>query len=294
MKNYPSVLPPFVGVAFGASNAQCVLQGGPTYDEIIFALSGCVAADVVNITMTINGETIFSMSGPQMNMMQAYRGLPVISGYLTMRFADIAMKTLDAQNLTGLATSLADSIIIYVTLGAGSGTPSITGELHTSVGKYSRWIMPYQLATAQNASLLTDQLFNLPGGFGYQTIHMIGQSTGISRLQVFRQKVTTPGAAGTKIWDRVVGMNNVQLARNGRVPQTFGGVPVFHFDPSCSGFGNQAMLRVPKEDILTLDYNNAATGNVTFISEAIKQIGPNPHMAAKAAGTLNANNRQTA
>lgn len=299
MKNYPSVLPPFAGVAW-STQAQCLITPGPTIDEIMLQLTNCVVADVVNVTMTVNGETILSLTGPQLNFLAAFRGLPTSTGFLPIRFADIAMKTLDAQNLTGLVTLLSDIIMLNVTLGAYGGggtapTPSITGELHTSKAQQSRWLMPYQMATAQNAILLTDQILNIPSGFNYHTIHMIGQGSGVSRLQVFRQKNTgntaTPGSLGVKLWDRQLAMNNYQLSRAGRVPQTFGGVPAFHFDPVSSGYAIASALNVPATDALTLDYNNAATGVVTVIQEYTKQIGPNPH-AQKAPSSASGNARQ--
>jgi hypothetical protein len=127
-------LPPVQNVA---ANSIAVLDFplGDTYHAIHLQRGGTfTAAHVTDIKLKLNGKVFFQVSGTMLDLINAYRGLTAVSGFLTIDFTDPIAKSLAGQikGSIGTAAGVAQ-FSMEVTIGAAT-SPTLTAFAEVSPG----------------------------------------------------------------------------------------------------------------------------------------------------------------
>ena len=127
MIRIPRKIRSFDGVAWNG-RAQVRLAGGPTYHEIPL-ITNAVDADILDVSLTVNGDVRYQLPGWAIRMLEKYKKKYEQVGRLVIALADMSMYSLEGQVLSGLATKPTDNIILEVRFGNGVasvGTPNTT------------------------------------------------------------------------------------------------------------------------------------------------------------------------
>ena len=199
----------FVGVA-SDSQATLKIDGGPTLDEIILDFQGSVTdfSKILLISLVLNGEEIVRVSGAQLRMLEAYKGLASDNDKLVIPFSDLTANTMEGQQLSGLVTMPQDNIVLNVEFGTVV-SPKLKAYFKVSPATSQRHFIPLlkQLTYSPDATGEND-FSTLQRGPAIRRMHWLGDIDGMRIVKdgVEHMNVSTP-------------VNRLDLRRQGLTPQ---------------------------------------------------------------------------
>jgi hypothetical protein len=260
----------FNGVLWG-SKASVALPAGPTYTEIHLETS-LTAAQIRQVNVILNGDTIVAVSGADLVMMEKYKGHHVQeaefdgddnltqSGVFVIPFTNPNAKNQQGGNFGGLVTLAGENITLEVEIADGSGALTLAGHSYTTAAQARRIWEPNiktHIFQANSTGLNDYPSFPASAAVNIRRAYFKGD---LSRLILERD--------GTTLFDATKGVYEFQQTRVGRVPQT----GYFTFDPTIYGYEMADVLNTGKvsEFVFRMDLGTAAS--VRILVESIKQV----------------------
>lgn len=172
-------LPAFVNVAAN-SVASCVPDIGPTFRRIYLQLGGgaFVYSDITRIVCKINQKIMYDITGAHLALINAYKGIPAETTFLTLDFTEIKALSQGGMYLGGIGTGegvLNGGFTIDVHI-AGATTPTLAAV--ADVGP------PTPLGSI-NALIPYTANFAVAGKFPVDLPHGAGAAMVLKRVAMF-------------------------------------------------------------------------------------------------------------
>lgn len=258
-------------VANGVASAQ--ITPGKTLESIRLKLGGTdfTKAMMTAIKVKANGKVIMDVTGPQMDAINQYRGIPADAAFLDLPFADIGMLSEFDRAVSAFDTS--DGIrnmSIEVTI-AGATAPTLEMILVESAAQKSRdgraapyagylsKMLAYPFAQATGGRLVMQTPIGPQNGALIKRVHIFhgGNMTGMTVKQ-----------DGLVLHESLTAENEYAEERHGRVPQA----NVYTFDPVVDG---NIIKALDTRDARSLEwlYDFSAADNGTVIIEYLDTLG---------------------
>lgn len=250
------------------------LDVGPTYREIVLK-TNLNNDQLTQIKLTLNGDTIYDVTGEQLLMLEAFKDNPPLAGHFVIPFADNAVLTPESQNLTELVTLEGDNLVIEVRTGAataGQITASLIPEMAattvTTSGrnadgtKRQRVFIPRLYSELVPAGKTGKNVYkNFNRGPRIRRLHFgDGVTTTVTNLEIKRNKLTL-------VDDLSKATNDFFLKREELVPQT----GYYHFDPMMSGFALMDFLQTAGESF-EINPTVSSANDVSVLFETVEVV----------------------
>lgn len=266
----PKRLNGFNGVGWG-SKASVSLATGPTYNEIQL-ITSLTAAQLRQVTVSLNGDAIIQVTGEQLVMMEKYKGHHIQeatfdedgnlteSGVFVIPFTNPNAKNQNGAYFGGLVTLAGENITLEVEIEDGSGSLSLSAIAYQAPAQTRRIFEP-RIKThifQANATGLNDfTTFPTGSDVNIRRAYFEGD---VNRLIMERDGIT--------LFDVTAEMQAYQQQRLGRTPQD----GYFILDPTMYGFEQADILNTGKvsEFIFRVDLSTAAS--VPILVESVKQV----------------------
>lgn len=250
----------FVGVVSG-EKATLDVKGGPTFHEIRLRTS-LTAAQMTKVTVNLNGDPIYSLTGAHLVMLERYRKRYETPGIFVINFADIVNASIESRNFSALVTFPTDNITVEVDIASGvGGAITLKASAEVSASQATRAFIPRKYTTSLKPGQSKENTWDtLTRGPAIQRIHFYGDMT---RLKWLKDRLN--------VWERDADENELQLLRMDRAPQT----GWFHFDAIESDFGIADLFQtndVAQE--LVGEYDITTVQTVPVLIEAVQAVAP--------------------
>lgn len=238
---------------------------GPTYEEIIVD-TNARANELERVSITLNGDEIYILSGSELVMLEKYKQRPQTNGLFIIPFSDITARTKNGVRYTGLVTELGDNITLDIQFKAkASGDDlSIQCWAYTSERQPMRVVVPkIRKQTMQASAQGENEFTSLVASPTLVVRRMHFQHADINKLKVYRDFVKEH-----EVTRHIATMN---AARNERTWQA----GYFHFDPIVRGFSIEELFPTVHASELkfTLDVATVA-GSIPILVESVEVVRP--------------------
>lgn len=255
----PRKLKAFSGVVTGET-ATLDIKGGATLHEIHLETS-LTAAQMTLVTVNLNGDPIYSLTGADLVMLERYRKRYETSGLFVINFSDIVNASMESRNISALVTFPTDNISVEVKIASGIvGTITLKASAEVSASQAERKFIPRKYRTSLKPGQTTENTWDsLTQGPAVQRIHFYGDLT---RVKWVKDNLT--------VWEREDDRNAAQLKRMDRAPQA----GYFHFDAIESDFGIADLFQTIVAETLVCEYDLTTVQTVPVIVEAIQRVAP--------------------
>jgi hypothetical protein len=257
----------FTGLGYG-QKATVTLAIGPTYEEITLR-SNLDAALIRRVSITLNAEEIYVLSGDELKMLEAYKDQPAKAGFLTIPFSDITGKTKNGIRSTGLVTEYGDNITLEVEIGLPAdmdSAPVISLEAWAAVSEPqpARIIVPkLKRQTMQATAAGENEFLNLVSGASIHVrrIHFISDK--VRQLKVYRDQ--------KKVFEADRPLADFTAQRHGFKWQT----GHFHFDPILRGFYVEGLFPTAHASELKFTVDTSEpVGSLPLLVESLEVVRP--------------------
>lgn len=250
----------FSGVNFN-SKASMSLPVGPTYNEIHLSTS-LTAAQVRQVSVVVNGDTIIQVSGEDLVMMEKYKGHYVENGIFVIPFTNPNAKNQNGSNYGGLVTLAGENITLEVEIGDGSGSITLDALAFQTPAQARRVWLPRIRTHVMQASATGWNDFTTFPANANTYIRRAYFKASIERLKIERDNLT--------LFDAKAALQSFQQSRVKRFPQT----DVFVFDPTMYGYEQADVLNTgyTSEFVFRLELLEAKPVHV--LVESIHQVAP--------------------
>ncbi|RCX07047.1 major capsid protein P2 [Marinomonas foliarum] len=275
----PKKLNGFNGVGWG-SKASMSLPVGPTYNEIQL-ITSLTAAQIRQVTVSVNGETIVQVSGAQLVMMEKYKkhfvqeaefettgeGESEVttltqSGVFVIPFTNPTAKNQNGAYFGGLVTLQGENVTLEVEIDNGSGSLSLEGMAFLAPSQTRRIFMPRIREHIFQANAIGwNDFTTFPAGaaVNIRRAYFKGE---VNRLIVDRDTTT--------LFDVTKEVQAVQQKRVDRVPQD----GYFVFDPTMYGYEQADVLNTGYNSEFVFRLDLGAASSVPILVESVLQVGP--------------------
>lgn len=251
------------------------LDVGPTYREIILN-TNLNPDQLTSVTLTLNGDAIYRVTGLELKMLEAYKQNPDLAGRFVIPFGDNSLVDPGSQNLTELVTMQGDNLVLEIQTGAATagqisaGTvPTMSGLTVTTSGmelvngnlvKKQRKLIPRLYSELIPAGSTGKNVYkNFNRGPRIRRMHMgDGVSTTVTALEIKRDKIVV-------VDDITKADNDFLLARELLTPQT----GYFHFDPMMSGYAMFDFLQTEGQSF-EINPTVSAAGDIRILWETVE------------------------
>ena len=265
MRSIPIQLASPDGLAWN-QKATMKLEGGPTYDEIILDFGGTItaASKVVRVALNLNGDEIIRLTGAELKMLEAYRGLYGENDMFCISFEDIANKSVEGQKITSLVTVPGDNLTLTVEIGNfttnSNDALEMKGYARVSAAQAVRKFIPRIYSVVVNAAAAGENDYtSLTRGPRVRSIHF--KTTNMTGLRIKRDRI--------EVHEPIpVDVNNMLLKRHGRTPQA----GYYHFDPTATKFGIRDLFATKVQESLVFKLNVSAAETITALIQSIEMI----------------------
>lgn len=250
------------------------LDVGPTYREIVL-ITNLNNDQLTQVKLTLNGDTIYDVTGEQLLMLEAYKQNPALAGRFVIPFADNSVLTLESQALTELVTMEGDNLVLEIRTGAATagqisaGTvPTMEAIATTTSGrtangdKIQRLYIPRLYSELVPAGATGKNVYkNFNRGPRIRRLHFgNGVSTAVTELEIKRDKLT--------LVDNIPKADNdFLLKRELLTPQT----GYFHFDPMMYGYALSDFLQTVGQSF-EINPTVSAAGDIPVLFETVEVV----------------------
>ncbi|ANP76497.1 Viral coat protein P2 N-terminal domain-containing protein [Vibrio crassostreae] len=261
----PIKLNSMVGASWG-QKGTLPIPNGPTYHELVLETNAS-AADMQRITITLNAEEIYVLTGEELLMLERYKQRDATVGHFVIPFSDIVARTKNGVRYTGLVTELGDNIHLDIQFKgkAANATPlSIQVHAWVSNSQAMRVLVPMIKRETMPANAQGENEFtNLVASplISIRRMHFMHDK--ISKLEIERDFV--------KEYEANTFISEANAKRNERTPQD----GYFHFDPIVRGFSIDELF--PTQHSSNLKFSVTTTdvpGSIPILVESVKVTRP--------------------
>lgn len=261
----PIKLNSMVGAAWG-QKGTLPIPVGPTYQELILE-TNAEAADLERVSITLNAEEIYVLTGSELLMLERYKRRDHTAGHFVIPFADIAARTKNGVRYTGLVTERGDNIQLDIQFKAkAQGADPLSIQVHAWVtnAQAVRILVPMikRETMAANAAG-TNEFTNLISSplIAVRRMHFMHDK--INKLEIERDFV--------KEFEANKFIAEANAKRNERTPQA----GYFHFDPIVRGFSIDELFPTVHTSSLkfTVTTDDVA-GSIPILVESVKNVRP--------------------
>ncbi|MCW4446826.1 major capsid protein P2 [Vibrio splendidus] len=263
----PMKLNSFTGIGYG-QKSTVNLSVGPTYEEIILE-TNLEASKLKRVAISLQGEEIYVLTGEQLLMLEAYKGLPSKAGMFTIPFSDITGKTKNGIRSTGLVTERGDNITLEVEVASvadESAEPDIALKAWAMISEAQpvRIVVPKIKSQSMQATAAGDNEFlNL----------VSGQRVAVRRMHFLSDKVTE--LAIHRDYKKVFEASREFTSHMGKRNGKFAQVGVYHFDPIQRGFYLQDLFATAHAAELKFTVTTSdVVGSLPILVESVEFVRP--------------------
>ncbi|WP_045392490.1 major capsid protein P2 [Vibrio rotiferianus] len=263
----PMKLNAFTGIGYG-QKSTVVLPVGPTYEEIHLR-TNLSAGMIKRVSISLNAEEIYILTGAQLLMLEAYKKQPAKTGYFTIPFADIVGKTKNGIRATGLVTEVGDNIILEVEVGSPSDLSSAPAI------DLSAWavVSEPQMARVLTPKIRPETMQATSGGENEFLNLNSGATKLIRRMHFISDKVTDLKIERDfkKVFECDKDYAEYLAGRHERAPQN----GYFHFDPIQRGFFLQDLFKTAHSSQLKFTVTTTQPiGSLPILVESVEVERP--------------------
>jgi len=263
----PMKLNSFTGIGYG-QKSTVTLSIGPTYEEILLETN--LATDKIKrVSISLNGDEIYVLSGQELLMLEAYKGLEPKEGLLTIPFVDITGKTKNGVRSTGLVTELGDNITLEVEIAPvadPAAAPAISLSAWATISERQpvRVLVPkIKTQTMQATAAGENEFLNLVSGALVHVRRMHFKSAKVTDLKINRDQI--------KVFEASKSLASHLAKRNDKIWQT----GYFHFDPIQRGFFINDLFKTIHASELKFTVTTSDTvGSLPILVESIEVVRP--------------------
>ncbi len=261
----PIKLNSMVGAAWG-QKGTLPIPNGPTYHELVLE-TNAEAADLERVSITLNAEEIYVLTGSELLMLERYKRREHTAGHFVIPFSDIVARTKNGVRYTGLVTELGDNIHLDVQFkakAAGSDPLSIQVHAWVSNAQAVRVILPSIKRETMPANAVgVNEFTNLIANPLRSIRRMHFMYDKIEKLEIERDFV--------KEFEANKFISEANAKRNERTPQA----GYFHFDPIVRGFSIDELF--PTQHSSSLKFSVTTTdvaGSIPILVESVSVVRP--------------------
>lgn len=237
---------------------------GPVYKEIILA-TNLDNDQLTQIQVTLNGDTIYDVSGEELRMLEAYKNRAQQNGRFVIPFSDMSCKTADGQDLSELVTLSGDNLTLTVKTAAATATqitnslvPTLYGVAVMGAAKASRITIPRMVSELVQAGKTGKNVFkNFNRGPRIRRMHI--NSANVTELEIKRDKLTRYHVKKAD--------NDYLLEREGLSVQA----GYFHFDPIRTKFAINDFLQTAGSSFEINPFVSSA-GDLNTLFETVETV----------------------
>ncbi len=252
----------FNGVGFD-SKASMSLPVGPTYSEIHLS-TNLTAAQIRQVSVILNGDTIIQVSGDDLVMMEKYKGHYVEAGKFVIPFTNPNAKNQIGGQFGGLVTLAGENITLEVEIGSGSGAITLQAYSFQLPAQAVRTYVPrIRTHVMQASSTGWNDFTTFPAGAAI-FIRRAYFKGAINRLKLDVDSLT--------LFDALTGVQAFQQKRVGRFPQD----GIFIFDPTLEGYESADVLNTGYRSEFVFRLDTAEAKPIPILVESIQQVAPLP------------------
>lgn len=261
-----SKLNSFTGVGYG-EKATLVLPIGPTIEEI-FLETNLHADQIVRVSVTLNGDEIYILTGQELLTLEAYKQLSNKDGWFVIPFVDITGKTKNGVRYTGLVTEMGDNITLEVEVKdtSNSSAPNVKLQAHATLAppQQARIILPRMRKQTMQATAAGDNEFlNLTSGANVYVRRMHFKSDKVTGLKIYRDNI--------KVHESNRALAEFQAHRNERTWQS----GYYHFDPVQRGFYiNELFETAHASELKFTVQTSEPCGTIPILVESVEVVRP--------------------
>lgn len=264
-------------VPTGNTRASITIDPGSTYHQLELVTNITDAALIKEVELELNGDTIITLTGQEMKMLEAYKKHHSEAGRYIIPFSLIEAKTSQGVQSSELVTMAGDNITLWIDVGDLSGVdkPFIRGRAKISSPQPVRYYIPriYRFNLNASASGRNDHQWQKKGAeFMLRRVHCKTDGDVITRLEIQRDN--------TIVYENNASDNVFDLRRDGshagRAPQN----GYFHFDPIASGHVMEGLFPTQNQSIV-FRFTVSEPTNIQCLVEEAHQVAPLPNQVAK-------------
>lgn len=263
----PMKLNSFNGVGYG-QKASVTLSVGPTYEEIIL-MTNLEPSMIKRVSVTLNAEEIYVLSGAQIKMLEAYKRNTAKSGAFVIPFSDISGKTANGIRSTALVTEMGDNILLEVEIGtpadmATATAISLQAWAHVSERQPARILVPkIKTQSFQATAQGENEFLNLISGAFISVRRMHFETDKMTDLRIERDHV--------KVYESSADLAKYQGDRNKRSWQA----GFFHYDPLQRGFYLKDLFSTAHNSELKFTVTTTdPVGTLPILVESVEVVRP--------------------
>jgi hypothetical protein len=249
----------FNGVAFN-SKASMSLPVGPTYNEIHLQTS-LTAAQIRQVSIVLNGDTIIQVSGEDLVMMEKYKGHFVEAGTFVIPFTNPNAKNQNGGNFGGLVTLLGENITLEIEIGNGSGALTLDAVAFQAPAQARRvWLSRIRTHVMQASATGWNDFTTFPTGAAINLRRVFFKGA-VNRLKIERDNFI--------LFDAKKEGQAFQQKRVGRFPQD----GIFIFDPTMYGYEQADVLNTGNQSEFVFRVDAGEAKPIPILVESIQQVG---------------------
>lgn len=261
----PIKLNSMVGAKWG-EKGTLPIPNGPTYHELIIE-TNAKAQDILRLTITLNTEEIYVLTGAELLMLERYKRRDHTTGLYVVPFSDIVARTKNGVRYTGLVTEMGDSIHLDVQFNYKLDTEEdlkIQVWAHVSNAQAARVIVPKIKRQTMSANSQGENEFtNLLHSPTLAVRRMHFMHHGITQLKIERDF--------NKEFEASKLINEANIKRNERTPQA----GYFHFDPIVRGFSIDELFPTQHSSSLVFTATtHDIPGSIPILVESVEVVRP--------------------
>ncbi|EJG0226878.1 hypothetical protein DBT82_RS20740 [Vibrio parahaemolyticus] len=238
---------------------------GPTYHEIVLE-TNATPEQLERVTITLNGEEIYILTGRELDMLEAYKQRKKTEGYFVIPFSDVSARTKNGVRYTSLVTEPGDNIHLDIEFASNQGSTALSIQAHAWVteSQAARVIVPFLRKETMSANAAgVNEFTNLVSSPLINVRRMHFEYDKIKKLEIERDFI--------KVFEASKFINNANALRNSRTPQN----GYFHFDPIVRGFSLDELFQTAHASSLKFSVTTEeAPGHIPILVESVKIVRP--------------------
>lgn len=275
MRHVEKELDAFNGGSPNGYDAKYKLQldAGVTIKEITLHGTNLNNDQIRKVEVSLNGDTLYSLNGEHLRMIQRYKSEYIEDGKWVIPFADFTGQTQDGQNLTSLVTLPGENVILHVETStqttaqqSANAVASIRAEAIYGATQPVRNFIPRLYSDVLSGSRAGENRY----------ANFVNQNKTKNHVMIRRAHMNDANIAqieikrnGQTLFKKTKDDQNYHLKRSGKAPQA----GWYHFDPIKTNFllVDPLVTSASTFEIIT---TKAVVGDFTVIFDVLEDVRP--------------------
>lgn len=245
---------------------------GTVYRAIILSLTALTIAQVPRISLTLNGDEIYRVSGTDLDKLRKAQGLHTNASTIVIPFCDMSQRTIGSQNLSELIVGANENLVLKVDTADATQAQldanavaviDVRFEFSTMPRPQGRVYLPRMFTESLNGNRTGDNRYT-----GLLTQNKSGNESRLQRLILKSDKVVNLKLYRNKIktFDKSRDNNGFDLASLGVTQQA----AEFHYSAVSHGYSEIDALTVVNDFEVVANLSGA--GNFDALYQTIEKV----------------------